>query len=135
MDKKQNENLAGARLPRLVEEAVALMELDYAYLAGVDDLAQRLAVSKCHLVRTFSAAMGQPPGQYLTMVRLEAAKLYLTGREYPVETIAGLTGFSGGNYFCKVFRKATGMSPGKYRAKYGAAASKREPPGERESFV
>ena len=65
----------------LVREAVILIKREYPYLAGMEDLAQRLAVSKCHLVRVFGESIGLSPGKYLTLVRVEAAKFYLTARE------------------------------------------------------
>ena len=68
-----------------------------------------------------SAAMGMPPGRYLTQVRVEAAKHLLAHREYPLEVVASLCGFSGANYLCRVFRHATGMTPTAWRAAQTAA--------------
>ena len=36
-------------------------------------------------------------------------------RDYPLEVVATLCGFSGANYLCKVFKKETGMTPAEYR--------------------
>lgn len=99
----------------LVRQAADIIENDFPMLAGVDDLAQRLAVSKCHLIRCFTGARGIPPGKHLVQTRLDAVKAYLAEEDYTVETIAGLTGFACGNYLSKVFRKATGMSPCEWR--------------------
>lgn len=105
-----------AALPQLVSEAVLAIRQNYAELYGAEELSRQLGVSKSHLVRVFSAAMGMGPGQYLTMVRLDAAKAMLAGRDWPLEVIAPLCGFSGANYFCKVFKKHTGLTPGAWRA-------------------
>ncbi len=91
------------------------MEEDYSLLGGVDELSERLGVTKHHLIRTFTAREGVSPGQYLRRIRLENAKLLLAYREYSVDAIAGMVGYSGGNYFCKVFRQAEGLSPGQFR--------------------
>lgn len=99
----------------LVGDAMAIIREEYAYLTGIDELAERLEVSKSHLVRRFSAETGRGPGQYLQEVRLEQARLLLLGRDYSVELIAGMTGYSCANYFCKVFRGRFGASPGRYR--------------------
>ncbi|MEG0157041.1 MAG: AraC family transcriptional regulator, partial [Anaerovoracaceae bacterium] len=99
----------------LVQQAVDMIETDFPLLAGVDDLADRLAVSKCHLIRSFTKKRGISPGKYLVQVRLLAVMAYLVEEEYTVETIAGLTGFSCGNYLSKVFRRATGLSPCTFR--------------------
>ncbi len=129
------QNTENAAYPALIQNAMELMENEYAYLEGIEDLANRLGVSKCHLIRSFSDETGKTPGQYLTDVRIRVARFYLENREYSLETIAGLTGFSGSNYFCRVFRKTVGMSPGQYRKFYGNGPYPAAPPGEGKSFV
>lgn len=106
---------AAAPLPELAAEAVRLIQSRYAHLYGVEELAEALEVSKSHLVRSFKAATGKTPGQYLTEIRVEAAKQLLAAEDCPLELLAQLTGFSGANYFCKVFRSCTGMTPAAYR--------------------
>lgn len=101
--------------PELIQHAIALILKNYAQLYGVEELAQELSVTKCHLVRTFAASVGIPPGKYLTAVRIAVSKHYLTGKDYPVEVVATLSGFSGANYFCRVFKSETGQSPLAYR--------------------
>ncbi len=107
---------SGAAMPELVTQAVLAIRRNFAGLYGVEELSAQLGVSKSHLVRVFSASMGVPPGQYLTNVRLEAAKALLANRSDSLEMVASLCGFSGANYFCKVFKKHTGMTPAAWRA-------------------
>ena len=127
---------AGTALPPLVAEAVAQIREHYAGLYGVEELGEALGVSKSHLVRAFKAAMGVTPGQYLTGVRLEAAKLLLARREYPLEVVASLCGFSGANYLCRVFKKATGQTPAAFRAAAAADEALGQPlPLEKELYV
>lgn len=102
-------------LPALVSGAVLEMRKNYASLYGVEELSTQFGVSKSHLVRVFGAAIGISPGQYLTNVRVDAAKILLAQRDYPLEVVATLCGFSGANYLCKVFKKHTGVSPAAYR--------------------
>ena len=124
------------RLSPLVAEAVLTIRNNYMALYGVEDLAEALGVSKCHLVRVFSAEMGVPPGKYLTRTRLEAAKLLLMEREYNLDTIANLCGFSGANYLCRVFRREEGLSPLAWRDSAAPhAAPKRLPPRNNEIYV
>ena len=114
----RNDSAAPA-LPPLVQEAMEDIRANYAGLYGVEELSERLGVSKSHLVRMFTAALGIPPGRYLTKVRVEAAMRLLLHREYTLDVIASLCGFSGANYLCRVFKKETGHSPAQWRAMAG----------------
>ena len=113
---------AASALPLLVQAAIEDIRANYAGLYGVEELSERLGVSKSHLVRTFTAAIGVPPGKYLTTVRVEAAQRLLLHREYTLDVVASLCGFSGANYLCRVFKKETGQSPAQWRAMAGHAA-------------
>ena len=68
----------------LVRDAMRIMEEEYSLLGGVEELSERLGVTKHHLIRTFSAREGISPGQYLRRIRLGNAKLLLAYREYSV---------------------------------------------------
>ncbi len=108
--------------PPLVQEAVRIIRTRYGSLYGVEELADELGVTKSHLVRSFGDALGVTPGRYLAEVRIEAARQYLA-RGHSLEVVATLCGYSGANYLCKVFKKATGMSPAQYRATVQPTAS------------
>ena len=114
---------AAPALPPLVQSAIEDIRANYAGLYGVEELSERLGVSKSHLVRTFTAAIGIPPGRYLTRVRIEAAQRLLLHREYTLDVVASLCGFSGANYLCRVFKKETGQSPAQWRAMTGRTVS------------
>lgn len=112
------------KLPSLVVNAITMMREDYMNLYGVEELAERLEINKSYLVRLFSAHMGLTPGKYLTRVKLEMAKEYLLEHEYNLETIAGLCGFSGAHYLCRVFKKEFGVTPQNWRNSYSSDAQK-----------
>ncbi len=113
---------AAPRFSPLVADAVLAIRQNYAGLYGVEELSGQLGVSKSHLVRVFSAEVGMGPGQYLTAVRIDAAKTLLARRDYPLEVVATLCGFSGANYLCKVFKKHTGLTPAAFRAQNAGTA-------------
>ena len=111
----QNRNsLPATELPELVAEAEARIRTKYAYISGIDELARTLGVSKHHLIREFSLYIGVSPGKYLSETRLKNAKLLLRTGKYNLEAVADMVGFAGANYFCKVFKKAEGITPGQY---------------------
>lgn len=108
-------------VPRLAAEAIAAIRKNYASLYGVEELADTLGVSKSHLVRSFRESTGVTPGQYLTEVRLEAAKQLLRAGDLPLELVATLCGFSSANYLCRVFRARIGCTPALWRRAGGGA--------------
>lgn len=101
-------------LSELTQSAVGIIQEEFPYLEGLDELAGRLEVSKAHLIRTFTHDTGISPGKYITRVRIEYAKLLLRSGESSIAYAAEASGFSGANYFAKVFRRETGMSPSEY---------------------
>lgn len=100
--------------PSLVESAIAVIQAEFPFLAGLDDLAERLEVSKAHLSRCFVKTTGISPGKYITRVRIEYAKLLLRNRDVTISYVAEASGFANANYFAKAFRRETGLSPSEY---------------------
>lgn len=99
----------------LVQDAISIIEYQYAYLYGIDELSDRLEVTKHHLIRMFTADTGISPGKYLVNVRMHHAKIMLhSGENTPLEIIAGACGYSCANYFSKAFKKQTGLTPSEY---------------------
>ena len=58
--------------------------------------------------------MGVSPGKYITRVRIEYAKLLLRAPDTTIGYVAEASGFANANYFAKVFRRETGLSPSEY---------------------
>ena len=98
----------------LVEGALAIIQEELPFLEGVEDLAARLEVSAAHLSRAFSKKVGVPPGKYITRMRVSYAKLLLQDPDAAITYVAGAAGFANANYFSKVFRRETGLSPSEY---------------------
>lgn len=118
---------APGRYSLLIEAAVGIIDEEFAYLDGLDALAERLEVSKPHLIRTFTHEVGISPGKYITRARIEYAKLLLSEPEMPVSFAAEAAGFAGANYFAKVFRRETGLSPSEFQQTV-PPARRRTPP-------
>jgi len=100
-----------------------------AYLAGADlsqvtleSTADALGVSPPHLSRSFKALSGQRFVDYLTSLRLEAAKDALASEDIAVEEIGRRLGYRDGGYFARVFKAAFGLSPGEFRRSAGKGA-------------
>ncbi len=116
-----------AALPPLVAEALSEIHGHYGEVYGVEELAAGMGVSKGHLIRSFKAALNTSPGRYLALVRIQAAKrLLLEG--LGLEAVAGLCGFAGANYLCRVFKKEVGLSPAAWQRQNALMPKKSRPP-------
>ncbi|WP_431813776.1 helix-turn-helix transcriptional regulator [Kocuria sp. cx-455] len=82
---------------------------------NVGDLAAHAGYSPFHFSRVFSAHVGIGPGQYLTALRIDAAKRLLLSDRDPVIDIATAVGFDSLSSFSRRFRSAVGITPGQLR--------------------
>ena len=83
---------------------------------SVDRLAAVAGISRAHFVRSFTAALGQPPSDFVQARRIERIERLLLATEMKVSDIAAATGFADGNYLAKAFRRHCGMAPLDFRA-------------------
>ncbi len=103
---QNNEYIAAAR--QYVEE-----HLDESIT--VNDIAAFLGYSPSRTYEMFKASTGLTPNDYLLRIRIRAARDQLADPSASVTDVAFATGFSSSQYFARVFRKYTGMSPSAYR--------------------
>ncbi|MEE1927322.1 AraC family transcriptional regulator [Streptomyces sp. TRM 70351] len=83
--------------------------------ASVAELADRLGVSPGHLADVVKRATGVPPGRLLRDARTLEAKRLLTASGLTIGQVALAAGFTDPAYFCRFFRRETGLSPGDFR--------------------
>ncbi len=83
----------------------------------ISAVAETFRLSESHMRRLFQSILGMSPMEYLTEVRLNKAKEYLTMTGLSVSDIAFRCGYTSPSYFSDAFRTLTGMSPSEYRAK------------------
>ncbi len=86
---------------------------------SVETLCREFHFSKAQLYRVFKKISSVPIHSYIQNERLEYAEELLKTTDLPVSAIAVKAGIPDYNYFSKVFRKRTGISPKAYRDKFG----------------
>ena len=84
---------------------------------SVEEMAGVMNLSRSHFTRLFSGEMGMSPRMYLEDLRLKTAMGLLFKERISVKETAALCGISDVNYFCRLFKKRYGISPGKYKEK------------------
>ncbi|WP_199615244.1 bifunctional transcriptional activator/DNA repair enzyme AdaA [Paenibacillus alkalitolerans] len=95
------------------------IDRNYTEKITLQSLASRTFVSPFHLQRVFSKVMNVSPVQYVTEVRLQAAKYLLAHTTLPIRQIAQQTGFRTGPRLSAVFGKKLGVPPAEFRENIG----------------
>lgn len=79
-------------------------------------IAQRFNISPNHLSRLFRQQGHMTLADYITWVRIERAKFMLKKYQFRLSDVATRCGFSDVNYFYRIFKSRTNMTPSQYRA-------------------
>ena len=80
------------------------------------DLSGVACLSRYHFSRSFKLALGIGPQRYVVQRRLERAKTLMRRTNRSLAWIAQEAGFADQSHLTSVFRRETGMTPGRFRA-------------------
>jgi AraC family transcriptional regulator, regulatory protein of adaptative response / methylphosphotriester-DNA alkyltransferase methyltransferase len=100
----------------LFEDAVAIVEAEFASDLSLDDIARRVASSRRQLQRAYSEIGSTTFREHLTRVRMQRAAEMLVGRGLTVREVAYRVGYRQPAQFAKAFRRHHGVSPSDFRA-------------------
>ena len=96
---------------------------EHLELAAVADFVQ---LSPSYFSTLFRQVVGMNFREYLCRVRVEESKRLLLSTEFALADIAVSVGFPDQSYYCKIFKRIVGVSPGKFRSQPGVAAEENE---------
>jgi two-component system response regulator YesN len=88
----------------------------FAEALSLQALCRHFGISQTYLSRLFRKYTGQSFVNYLTAVRIEKAKRYLSQKDILVRDAAAMSGFKDPLYFTRVFHALTGLTPSEYMA-------------------
>ncbi len=106
---------------RIAQDPLAVRAIDIMRTQATDPdfsierLASIFDISREHLARRFRETTGKSPSEFLLRHRLQLAATLLHQSEHKLHAIARACGFSGANYFVRVFKAHTGITPGAFR--------------------
>jgi AraC family transcriptional regulator of adaptative response / methylphosphotriester-DNA alkyltransferase methyltransferase len=99
----------------LYEDAVAIVEREYADELSLDDIARRVASSRRQLQRAYSEVGHTTFREHLTGVRMDRAAELLSTRGLTVREVAHRVGYRQPAQFAKAFRRRHGLAPSAFR--------------------
>lgn len=98
-----------------MKKAVAYIDKHYADEISVEDVARESGLSESQFRRVFEDVIAKSPIDYITTIRLNAARKLLTTTDKSIAEIAVEVGFFDQSHFIKAFRRERGTTPGRYR--------------------
>ncbi|UUZ84206.1 AraC family transcriptional regulator [Paenibacillus sp. P26] len=98
-----------------IARAVEYIHEHYTSDIDLDTMATIALQSRFHFVRSFKAAVGMTPYQYVLQLRIEEAKRLLTHTDMTVTEISFRLGFSSTSQFYRQFSRSAGVTPERYR--------------------
>jgi AraC-like DNA-binding protein len=106
--------LKGLRDPH-IGRALALIHKDISAPWAAESLAREVALSRSAFMDRFKELVGVPPIRYVTVWRLQTAKLQLRETDKNISQIAYAVGYDSDEAFSRAFKREFGVSPAKWR--------------------
>lgn len=100
----------------LVGRAVTIIAFDLTADLRLKTLAEMLNVHPSYLSAQFHKECGCTLTEYVNKKRIELAVSQLESSDKQIQTIATLCGIPDTNYFIKLFKRHTGLTPSQYRS-------------------
>ena len=82
---------------------------------SLEQTANECDISSRHLRQLFQKHFSVSPSEYICSLKIQKAKELMYDLSLSLTSIAHRSGFTTQQYFCKVFKDNTGISPKKYR--------------------
>ena len=123
-DRSEGQLLFAALLqPRQHEDAIiadcqAWLAMNYHEMNPVGRMIARSGLTERTFKRRFQTATGYSPMDYVQTLRIEEAKQSLESDDGPIDDIAHSIGYQDPAFFRRLFKKRTGVTPGRYRQRY-----------------
>ena len=98
----------------IIKKAVDYISLNLGNHLSLKEVAATIHVNASHLSRKFKEETGLTMTEFIHEKRIAEAKLYLQREDISINDVAFMVGFNDLNYFSKVFKKLTSLTPSQY---------------------
>lgn len=102
----------------VIADCQAWIASHYAEPSPVARMATRSGLPERTFKRRFRKATGYAPVDYVQALRVEEARQYLESTDDPVDAVAAV-GYEDPAWFRKLFKRRTGLTPARYRQRWG----------------
>ena len=102
----------------LIDNMIHYLKNNIYSKVTISNLCNYFGYSKSFIFREFKKKTGNTIINYFNELKIEEAKILLRKKDNNISQISSLLSFDNPNYFSKVFKKITGISPLKYQSKY-----------------
>lgn len=101
----------------LTQSVLYFLENNFGKDISIDAIAKELELSPNYLTSRFRSDVGVTPNQYLQNYRMQKAAARLAQTRDSIQEISAGVGIQDANYFARIFKQYSGMTPSQYRAK------------------
>ena len=113
----------------VIYKAVDYVKRNYMKKLSLEEAASHVFLSPSYFSKVFKEEMKVNFSAYLNRIRIEMSKKLLLDDDIALVDISNLVGFEDQSYFSKVFKRITGLSPGKFRESRGKLKAADMPEG------
>lgn len=110
-------------MDRFVAEAVRLIWTKGQHAISVSDVVTSFPITRRSLERRFQRTLGHTILDEIIRCRLDRARQLLLKTDQPLKAVALAAGFSSTQHMSKVFHRAEGVAPARYRRERGKGDS------------
>jgi AraC family transcriptional activator of pobA len=101
----------------LLAEAFTVIDRRHAEPLSLRDVARELGLTPGHLTTIVRRRTGRTVGEWITERRMAEARTLLAETNLPIAEVAGRVGIGDPGYFSRLFSRAHGVSPRKWRSR------------------
>jgi len=116
-------NLTDVKHVDVIFRAINFVKQNYMKKITLEEVANHVYLSPSYFSKIFKEEMKSNFNTYLNHIRIEMSKKLLMDDSIDLVDVSNLVGYEDQSYFSKVFKKITGVSPGKYREARGKVRS------------
>lgn len=98
-----------------IAEAIRFIRDHFCEPIQVNDILDRIPISRRALEHRFRELLGRTPHQEILRRRIDKVRYLLSSSDMPLSQVARMTGFSNQEYLSVAFRRVVGTPPGAYR--------------------